>query len=103
HYLAFISRNSRNGYDSFMTGIRAVYYALMLWIPIETIYVFNSDGSSPTVTVSRYLGFLLFGLALIEWRSSLRRIPGAFLLVAWYLAVCALSQLWVPAFLDEKF
>jgi O-antigen ligase len=86
-------------------AVRAAYYAFMMWIPVETILVLKTaaDGDGGGVTVSRLLGFLLFGLALIEWRRCFRIIPIAFWLIAWYLAVYALSQLRIPSSLDAMF
>ena len=88
-------------------ALRAVLCAMVLWIPVETLFVFGSSDDSGRsgggITVSKLLGFLLLGLALIEWRRCFRRIPVAFWLVACYLAVFALSELWIPRYLDAKF
>ncbi len=83
-------------------AVQAAYYAFVLWIPLETIFVLQSDLDSP-VTVSRLLGVLLFGLAVLTRRISLRRFPPAFWLVAWYSGMFCLSQLWIPTEVDERF
>jgi hypothetical protein len=84
-------------------AMRAAYYAFVLWIPIESLYVFKTNDKEGNISISRILGLVVFGLALIEWRRYFRRFPAAFWLVAWYVAVFALSQLWIPPFLDVKF
>lgn len=83
-------------------ALRAAYYAFVLWIPIESLYVFKTSDKG-NITVSRLLGLLVCALALIDWRRFFRRIPAAFWLVAWYLGVYALSQLWIPRALDVRF
>jgi O-antigen ligase len=83
-------------------AVYAAYYAFVFWIPLETIFVINSGAESP-ITVSRLLGVVLFGLALLNWRICFRRFPAAFWMVAWYLAAFCLSQLWVPGELDTGF
>ncbi|MDD5303371.1 MAG: O-antigen ligase family protein [Elusimicrobia bacterium] len=85
-----------------LRAVQAAYYAFVLFIPVETIITFNNQGESG-MTLSRLLGFLLFGLALIDRRHCFRTIPASFWMVAWYLAVYALSQLWVPRALDAAF
>ena len=85
-----------------MRAVRAVYYAFVLSIPIETIDVFGNKTDS-FFTFSSMLGLVLFGLALINWRSCFRRIPSAFWMLACYLAVYALSQLRIPGNLDAQF
>jgi membrane protease YdiL (CAAX protease family) len=84
-------------------AMRAAYFAFVLWIPIESLFVFKTNDKGGNITISRLLGLLVFGLALIDWRLYFRRIPAAFWLVAWYLGVYALSQLWIPPFLDLRF
>lgn len=86
-----------------MRLMRAAFYAFVLWIPVETIVVIKTDGSGRTMTVARLLGVILFGLALIDWRRSFRRIPAAFWMIAWYLAVYSVSQLRLPGALDSRF
>jgi O-antigen ligase len=85
-------------------AVRAVYFALVLWIPIENLYVLvKGEGNAGGITFSRPLGILLFGLALIEWRRCFRRIPPAIWMVAWYIGVFSLSQLWVPREIQATF
>ena len=84
-------------------SMRAAYYAFVLWIPIESLLVFKTNDKEGNITISRMLGLLVFGLALIEWRRYFRSFPSAFWLVVWYLGVFALSELWIPSFLDLKF
>jgi O-antigen ligase len=86
-------------------AVRAAYFAFVLWIPVETVYTFDTkdDASKSGVTISKLLGLLLFGMAVIEWRRCFRKIPRSFWMVAWYLGVFALSQLWIPRQLDAKF
>lgn len=85
-------------------AVRAVFCALVLWIPVETFYVFNSEAaSSDRISISRILGMILFGLALVEWRSCFRRMPLSFWLVGCYLGLRMLSLLWIPRFLDARF
>lgn len=85
-------------------AVRLVFYALVLWIPVETFYVFNSEAaSSDRISISRILGMILFGLALIEWRWCFRRLPFAFWLVGCYLSLRMASLLWIPRFLDARF
>ena len=83
-------------------ALQAVYYALVLWIPIETIATIKNDDGS-TVAFSRILGLILFGLALVNRRICFRRIPAVFWLIAWYLVVFSATQLWIPAGLDKAF
>jgi O-antigen ligase len=82
--------------------LRAVYYALVLWIPVETVIFLRSDAES-TVSLSRLLGVVLFGLALFARRTCFRRIPAEFWMMAWYAAILSLSQLWIPSELDGFF
>lgn len=85
-------------------ALRGVYYAFVLSIPLETMIYFKTDEDGQSgVSLSRLLGLLLFGLALVYRRLCLRKIPAAFWLVAWYLAAFTLSQLWVPSQLDARF
>lgn len=87
-------------------AVQAAYFAFVFWIPIETLYYLNDVGNSTSadgITLSRPLGILLFGLALINSRRCFRRIPAAFWMLAWYIAACAASQLWIPAALDARF
>lgn len=86
-----------------LRAVRAAYYAFLLWIPIETIAFLKTGGDGGGITLSRFLGFLLFGLALIEWRTCFRKIPAAFWMLAWYLAAYTASQLWIPRELDARF
>ena len=81
--------------------VQAVYYAFVLWIPLETMNAMKNGDSG--FTFSKMLGLLLFGLAIVNRRLCFRRATLAFWLVAWYLAACALSQLWVPGNLDARF
>lgn len=83
-------------------AVQAAYYALVFWIPLETIATMK-DGDGKNVAFSRLIGLLLFGLALLNWRGCFRRIPAAFWMVAWYLAAYTFSQLWLPISLDEVF
>jgi O-antigen ligase len=88
-----------------MTGrqlLRAVYYALVAWIPVETL-VFIRNGDESTVSVSRLLGMALFGLALFARGTCFRRFPAEFWMMAWYTGILSLSQLWIPAELDPYF
>lgn len=82
--------------------LQAAYYALVFCIPIETVSTLGSDGGS-SVTFSRLLGAAVFGLALFNRRLCFGRLPAAFWMLAWYLAVYALSQLRIPSFLDARF
>lgn len=84
-------------------AVRAAYLAFVLWIPIETIDLLGTQGDSKVVSLSRGLGLLLIGLALVDWRRCFRRIPLTFWLVSWYVAAYSASQLWLPAELDELF
>lgn len=88
-----------------LRAVRAAYLAFVLWVPIETLYVFDAkpDGSSGGFTVSKGLGLIMFGLALVEWRRCFKRIPASFWLIAWYLAVYAVSELWIPRYLGARF
>lgn len=85
-----------------LRAVQAAYYAFVLFIPIETIITFNNQGESG-MTFSRLLGFVLFGLAMINWRYCFRTIPVSFWMLAWYLAAYSVSELWVPRNLDEAF
>jgi len=88
-----------------MTGprlLRAVFYALVLWIPVETVLSIRSDEES-TVTVSRLLGFVLFGLALFLRGTCFRKLPSEFWMLGWYASILSLSQLWIPSELDGYF
>ena len=82
---------------------RAIYYAFVLWMPIETIDFFQVRGDSKVLTASRLLGLLLFLSALIEWRQCFRKIPAGFWMIAWYIAAYSASQLWVSNRLDAVF
>src|SRR4051794_19135623 len=75
-------------------AISAAYYALVLWIPIETLFVFDAgrNGDKEGITVSKLLGLFLFGMAMIEWRRCFQRIPAVFWMLAWYFVVFALSE-----------
>ncbi len=86
-------------------AVKAVYCAFLLAIPFETIVYYQSDDRDPgsSVSISRMIGIVLVGLALVKPRLCLRRSPLAFWLVAWYLAAYALSQLWIPAQMFPKF
>lgn len=89
--------------DTFgMKAVRGAYLAFLLLIPVETI-VFLKTGESGGITFSRLLGMVVFGLALVEWRTCFRKIPAAFWMLAWYVAAYALSQLWLPRGLDLRF
>lgn len=90
-----------NGAGGGRSVVRAIFYALVLWIPVETFYVFNQE-SADRISISRVLGMILFGLALVEWRACFRRMPAAFWLVCVYLGLRALSLLWIPRFLDAR-
>lgn len=86
-------------------GVRAVqaaYFAFVLFIPVETVMTFTALGDSG-FTVSRLLGIILFGLALVNWRYCLQKIPAAFWMIAWYVAAYTASELWVPSALDDAF
>lgn len=85
--------------------VQAAFLAFVLMIPVETILYFKNEGD-PTaggVTISWLLGLLLFGLALLEPRRCFQKLPAAFWMIAWYLAACAVSQLWIPSALDARF
>lgn len=87
-------------------ALKVVFYAFVLWIPIETTIVFDVNSRDPHhggLTISKILGLLLFGLSIVEWRRAFRRIPAAFWMIVWYAAVLALSELWVPRWLGYKF
>lgn len=85
-------------------AVESVYYAFVLSIPLETfVFVKSDEGVPGGVSISRILGMVLLGLALVHRRRCFRRIPAAFWMIAWYLAVYALSQLWVPVELDDRF
>jgi O-antigen ligase len=82
---------------------RGIYYAFVLWMPIETIDLFQVQGDSKVITASRLLGLLLFLSALVEWRRCFRRIPAEFWMIAWYIAAYSVSQLWISSRLDAVF
>jgi len=87
-------------------ALKAVFYAFVLWIPIETMVVFDQNSRDPQhggVTISKLLGLALFGLAIVEWRRAFQKISPAFWMIVWYAAVLALSELWVPRWLAGKF
>lgn len=84
-------------------AVRAVYFLFLLWIPIETVYLFKDGGNSGGITLSRILGLVLFGLALLEPGRCFRRFPAGFWPLAWYLAAYAASQMWIPRELDRLF
>lgn len=87
-----------------MTAVRAAFYAFVLSIPVETIFYFRIDEDKQSgISLSRIVGVVLFGLALVNRRHCFRRFPPAFWLVSAYLAAYALSQLWIPADLDARF
>jgi O-antigen ligase len=81
-------------------AVRAVYYAFMILIPIETL---NLRGDKAGFSPSKLMGLVLFGLVLVNWRSSIRKLPAAFWLIAWYVAVYSFSQLGMPRALDARF
>jgi O-antigen ligase len=83
-------------------AMQAIFYAFVLWIPLETVFVFENDGDS-TVTLSRVLGAVLFLAAAFTRKISFRRFPPAFWLVAWYAAIYSMSQLWIPTEVDQRF
>lgn len=84
--------------------VEAVYYAFVFSIPLESIiYIQKEDGREGGVSISRILGILLFGVSLVNRRLCYGRLPAAFWLFAWYLAVYTVSQLWIPAQLDARF
>lgn len=82
---------------------RALLYAFVLLIPIETVDFLGGGGDGRVVTLSRIAGGLLLGAALADWRRGVRRVPAAFWLIAWYVAAYSLSQLRVPPRLDSLF
>lgn len=85
-------------------AVEALYCVFILSIPLETIFfISREDGSKGGVTLSRIVGILLFGVALVNRRLCFGSFPAAFWLFAWYLAVFTLSQLWIPGQLDERF
>jgi hypothetical protein len=87
-------------------ALKAVFYAFVLWIPIETMVVFDSNANDPNhggITISKILGLLLFGLSVVEWRRAFQKVSPAFWMIVWYAAVLALSELWVPRWLGGKF
>lgn len=87
-------------------ALQAVFYAFVLWIPIETLVVFDANSRDPQhggITISKILGLLLFALAIVEWRRAFERIPATFWMIVWYAGVLALSELWVPRWLGGKF
>lgn len=89
-----------------LRAVQAAYFAFVLCIPIETLYLLTNDSKTTEadgVTLTKPLGILLFGLALINSSRCFRKIPAAFWMLAWYLAACAASQLWIPAALDARF
>lgn len=89
-----------------MRMVRWAYYGLVLCIPLETILLFSDEARRSDeggFTLSRGLGLLLFGLALINSRRCFRKIPAAFWTLAWYIAACTASQLWIPAEIDPRF
>lgn len=83
-------------------ALHAAYYALIFCIPVETVSTLGGDGGS-SVTFSRLIGLALFGLAVFNRRLCFAKLPAAFWMLAWYLALYALSQLWIPSFLDARF
>lgn len=83
-------------------AVQAAYYAFVIWIPVETIITFSNEEDSG-FTSSKLLKLILFGLALINWRLCFRRISISFWMIAWYLAIYALSRLWVPSNIDAAF
>lgn len=101
---AALEAPAANGLGAGRRAVRAIFYALVVWIPVETFYVFNrEENASERISISRVLGMILFALSLVEWRSCFRRVPVAFWLVCWYLGMRAMSQLWIPRFLDARF
>ena len=91
------------GDETASAGVRAlhaVFYVFVLLIPVENVTL---SGAQTGFTFSRLIGLILFGLALINWRVCFRKLPAAFWMVAWYLAACTLSQLWIPSDLDARF
>ncbi|HXT02513.1 MAG TPA: O-antigen ligase family protein [Elusimicrobiota bacterium] len=87
--------------------VRAVFYAVVFCIPLETLYVLNLSGSTDPnaggITFSKLIGLILFGLALVEWRRCFRRIPATFWMIAWYLLALTMSELWIPRSLSGWF
>jgi len=91
--------------DAAISGKRVlelVYYVFILLIPLETLSTIKKQDGS-TVAYPRLVGMLLFALALINWRHCFRKLPPSFWMLAWYLGVLSLSQLWIPRFLDARF
>ena len=84
-------------------AIHLVYYALVLWIPLETLYLIKDADAEGGMTVSKLLGFILFALALLNRRICFRRFPSVFWMVLWYLLVYTLSVLWIPEDLRRQF
>jgi O-antigen ligase len=87
-----------------LRAIRAAYFLFVMWIPVETVYLFkDGESSGGGITISRLLGLGILGLALLEPRRCFRRLPVVFWMLAWYLAFYAASQLWIPSELDALF
>lgn len=87
-----------------MNAVQAVYYGLVLSIPLETVLYFKTDeGASSGISISRVLGIVLFALSLIQRRGCFNRLPAAFWMVCWYFAAFTVSELWVPAQLTGRF
>lgn len=86
--------------------VQAAYCGLVLCIPLETILMFSDEAAAAGAggfTLSRAMGILLFGLALINPGRCFRKIPAAFWMLAWYIAACAASQLWIPGEVMARF
>lgn len=79
------------------------YYAFLLWIPIETVYIIRDSEAAGGFTISRLLGVVLFALALLYRRICFKAFPAVFWMVFWYLAVYSLSVLWIPEELYAQF
>jgi O-antigen ligase len=89
--------------DSAAAAVRAAYFAFILWVPLETVDLFQAQGKSRVISLSRLLGFLLFGLALFDRRRCFRHAPAVFWGVAWYIAAYSASQLGIARWLDGPF
>lgn len=87
-----------------LKAVRAAFYAFVLSIPFETLlYVQDQNQRDSTVSVSRIVGIVLLGLALVSRRACFKRFPKVFWLTAWYVGVFTFSQLWIPSGLDARF
>ncbi|MEI8345308.1 MAG: O-antigen ligase family protein [Candidatus Omnitrophota bacterium] len=79
------------------------YFVFVAWVPIESIYVIKDDENSGGFTISRLVGILLFGAAVLNWRLCFKRFPAVFWMVLWYLLVYSLSVFWLPGDPEPQF